>query len=160
MSKYRNQQRGFTLLEILLVVAAIAILAGIVIIAINPSKQLGDTNNAQRSSDVNAILNAVYQYAIDNNGSLPSGIDSVTGTYQVLGTDGTGCDSTCGAVTTVAACVDLSSVLTPTYIVDIPSDPQNGSAANTDYYINRDGDGRVVVGSCDPEQSETITITR
>ena len=69
-----KNHKGFTLIEILLVVAAIAILAGIVILAINPSKQLGDTRNAQRRSDVNTILNAVYQYAIDNNGTLPTGI--------------------------------------------------------------------------------------
>lgn len=158
MIKNRNE-RGFTLLEILLVVAAIAILAGIVIVALNPGKQLGDTRNAQRSSDVNAILNAVYQYAIDNDGTLPSGIDAVTTSAQVLGT-GTGCDSTCGAETTVASCVDLESELVPTYIVGIPMDPQEGSAANTDYYINQDANGRLTVGSCDPEQSATIEITR
>lgn len=92
-----KQQKGFTLLEILLVVAAIGILAGIVILALNPSKQLGDTRNAQRRSDVNTILNAVYQYTIDNNGTLPATIDAVTGSAQVLGTAASGCDSTCTA---------------------------------------------------------------
>lgn len=155
-----NRHNGFTLLEILLVVAAIAILAGIVILAINPGKQLGDTRNAQRRSDVNTILNAVYQYSLDNNGNLPSGIDSTSGSSQVLGTASSGCDSTCTAATTVAACVDLSGDLVPTYVVGITIDPGSGSAANTDYYINKDANGRLTVGSCDAEQSATIEITR
>lgn len=161
LKSYRLQvNSGFTLLEILLVVAAIAILAGIVIIAINPGKQLGDTRNAQRRSDVNTIINAVYQFSIDNNGSLPSGIDSTTGSSQVLGTASSGLDSTCTATTTVAAGVDLSGDLVPTYIVGITVDPSTGSDANTDYYINKNANGRITVGSCDPEQSATIEITR
>ncbi|MCA9364011.1 prepilin-type N-terminal cleavage/methylation domain-containing protein [Candidatus Kaiserbacteria bacterium] len=155
-----TSKRGFTLLEILLVVAAIAILAGIVIVALNPSKQLGETRNAQRQSDVNAILNAVHQYTIDNNGVLPAAIDSVTGSAQVLGTAGAGLDSTCTATTTVAAGIDLESILVPTYIVDIPVDPTTGTAANTDYYISKTGAGRIVVGSCDAEESASIEITR
>src|SRR5512147_3119247 len=66
-------QRGFTLLEILLVVAAIAILAGIVIVAINPARQLGETRNAVRKVDVKTILNAVQQYQL-KEGSLPDTI--------------------------------------------------------------------------------------
>ncbi len=156
----KTGKRGFTLLEILLVVAAIAILAGIVIVALNPNKQLGETRNAQRSSDVNALLNAVYQYAIDNNGALPTGVDSVYTSAQVLGTATTGCDTTCTATTTLASCVDISASLVPTYIVGLPFDPSTGSASNTDYYIEKNSNGRVTVGSCDPEQSASIEITR
>ncbi len=152
--------QGFTLLEILLVVAAIAILAGIVILALNPGKQLGDTRNAERRSDVNTVLNAVYQYAIDNNGTFPSGIDTTYSSAQVLGTSGSGCDSTCTATTTVAACVDVSSDLVPTYVVGIPTDPSTGSDSNSDYYIDRDSNGRITVGACDPEQSATIEVIR
>jgi prepilin-type N-terminal cleavage/methylation domain-containing protein len=149
-------KKGFTLLEILLVVAAISILAGIVILAINPNKQLGDTRNAQRSADTNTILNAIYQYALDNNGTLPTGIGV---TAQVLGT-GSACDGTCGAKpSTPAACLDISGDLVPTYVTAIPNDPQ-GTAANTDYYVVTDANNRVEVGACDPESGKTIRVTR
>lgn len=160
MKENRLNKNGFTLLEMLLVVAAIGILAGIVILALNPAKQLGDTRNAQRKSDVATILNAVYQYSIDNNGSFPSGIDSVAGSSQVLGTAATGCDSTCTADTTVGACVDLTSDLVSAYLVAIPQDPTTGTTTNSDYYVNKLGSGRLTVGACDPEQSATIEITR
>ena len=44
----KQKPSGFTLIEILLVVALIALLAGIVIIAVNPNKQLADGRNARR----------------------------------------------------------------------------------------------------------------
>jgi prepilin-type N-terminal cleavage/methylation domain-containing protein len=153
-----RKNQGFTLLEILLVVAAIAILAGIVILAVNPGKQIGDTNNARRRSDVTTILNAVYQYAIDHNGVLPAALDDVYSSNQMLGTS-TSCDA-CTASTTLANCVNLSTYLVPTYIVDIPYDPKTGSTTKTLYYINKDVNGRVTVGSCEPEQSATIRVTR
>lgn len=160
-----SQSKGFTLLEILLVVAAIGILAGIVILAINPGKQLGDTRNAQRRVDINTILNSVYQYSLDNNGNFPAGIDSLPATSQVLGTDATGCDTICPpatATTTLASCANLASSLTPNYIVDIPRDPKTGSSTNSGYYINKRADGRLTVGVCNPEGNPvpTLNITR
>jgi len=88
-----SHKNGFTLLEILLVVAAIAILAGIVIVAINPGKQLADTRNATRQTDVKTISDAVYQYSFDHGGAFPSGIDT---NLRMLGTDPSSCAVNCG----------------------------------------------------------------
>ncbi len=61
---------AFTLIELLLVIGIIAILSGIVIGALSPARQLGSSRDAKRRSDVNTILNAVYQYSIDHQGLL------------------------------------------------------------------------------------------
>lgn len=142
-----QQQKGFTLIEILLVVAAIAILAGIVILAINPGKQLGETRNAQRSADVNTIINAVYQYSLDNGGNLPSSI--TTSQVEIC------------ATTTCTGLVDLSVLTTSEeYIVDIPTDPTGASGNGAGYEIQATSNGRVTVFAPDAEQGETIEVTR
>ena len=149
-----RSQKGFTLLEILLVVAAIAILAGIVIVAINPGKQLGDTRNAQRRSDVTTILNAVYQYSVDNNGNLPAGIltdaSCATATNEI-----------CKAGGTCTGLVDLPElVLNQKYLVGIPNDPSTSSTNGAGYHIAKNTNGRVVVCAPGAEQSATISVTR
>lgn len=152
--------KGFTLIELLIVIGIIAILAALTFVAVDPATRFAEARNSERWSAANSVLNAVLKYQVDNDGTLPSGIDAVTGSSQVLGTDATGCDSTCTAVTTVAACEDLSSDLVTTYLAAIPLDPSSGAAGNTDYYINQDANGRLTVGSCDPELSETIVTQR
>jgi len=148
MRKSFIKAKGFTLLEILLVVAAIAILAGIVIIAINPGKQLGETNNAQRRTDVNTVLNAVYQYSVDNKGVLPA---SVTTTQTEV----------CKTGGTCTGLIDLS-VLTASgkYLVSLPTDPTGSSTNGAGYEIKKDANGRVTVVAPDAEQSATISVTR
>lgn len=154
MKKLLRSQKGFTLIEILLVVAAIAILAGIVIVAINPAKQLGDTRNAQRRSDVTTILNAAYQYAIDNNGVLPTGIGTTTPT------------EICAAGVATSTCatdnlIDLSVLsLNSKYVTAIPSDPQKVTANGAGYTIIKSVDGRLTVAAPLAEQAATITVTR
>jgi type IV pilus assembly protein PilA len=138
-----------------LVVSAIAILAGIVIVAINPAKQLGDTRNAQRRSDVNTILNAVYQYMIDNNGTLPNNIS--TGNCASVDTE--------ICATGAASCTNLTSLASTTenqkYVVTIPSDPSGATTTNgTGYRVAKNIYGRITVCAVGAEQGAAISVTR
>lgn len=73
-----KNERGFTLIELLVVIGILAILLAITIVAINPGKHFQDTRNTQRSSDVSAILNAIYEYESANSGSEPASVAGVT----------------------------------------------------------------------------------
>lgn len=150
-------------MEILLVVGIISILAGIVILAINPTKQLGDTRNAQRRSDVLTILNAIYQYSIDNNGALPTDVGTATAT----------CDD--GTVTPVnevcqddGACTSLVDLYTDlvtassTYLTAIPRDPSVvvDAGGGSGYGVAKLDSGRITVCAPKAENDVTIEVTR
>lgn len=155
-----KRQKGFTLIELLIVIGIIAFLASAIFIAVDPAKRFAEARNARRWTDVSSVLEAVLEYAVDNTGTLPAGIDAVLGTSQVLGTNASGCDSGCTAKTTVAACLDLSGSLVDQYLSSIPIDPSAGSAGFTDYYLNKSTKGRIEIGACDPELGATIYVSR
>jgi len=149
------QQKGFTLLEILLVIALIAILAGIVIVAINPAKQTADARNTQRISDVNTILNAIYQYSIDNSGEMPGDISTATDC------PGSGISEICQLNSACASFVDLS-VLTDKskYLVSIPHDPKDSTANGTGYNVIKTVNNRITVCAPHAELNATIEVSK
>jgi type IV pilus assembly protein PilA len=157
-SSNKNSQ-GFTLIEILVVIGMIAILATIVIIAINPARQFAQGRNTQRVSNVDTILNAIGQRIADNKGVFGGG----TPNCPAL-TVGTNYDIT---ATAGANNIDLSC-LTPTYIpTALPFDPSAAGALwtsatnyDTKYQVSVDANGRYTVAAPAAELGEIISTTR
>ncbi len=145
------ERRGFTLIELLVVIGILAVLLAITLIAINPARQFSQANNTKRSSDVNAILNAVGQYAADNKGTLPTGITTAAQTVSNTG-------------------ADICASLVTQYLAALPVDPltNNGTpvtncaaAYNTNYTIVRSAaDNRLTVTAPAAELNAVISVTR
>jgi prepilin-type N-terminal cleavage/methylation domain-containing protein len=117
MSKNKQiKHKGFTLLEILLVIGIIGILAAIVIIAINPGRSLARSRDLQRKVGITEINKGLEQYYIDNN-QYPS---TITSSLQSI--CNTGASATSSGLNCAVDTVDLS-MLVPTYLPAIPVDP-------------------------------------
>lgn len=143
-----NKNKGFTLIEILVVIGLIAILATIVLIAINPARQFRQANDSQRVSNVNAILNAVGQYIADHKGALPPNTDDGDTATKIE------IKKTSGA--------NICASLVPTYLPSLPVDPSLGASITdcttdyvTKYKINLDGDKRITIYA---DQEEPVLV--
>jgi type IV pilus assembly protein PilA len=150
---------GFTFLETLLVVAAMGILASIVVVAVNPAKQLGDTRNAARQVDVITLVSAMYQYSIDSEGKIPPSIPVGTGCgagekQEICKIGGAACGKKVNLY-------DFIVSSTARFLIGIPSDPTVTTGTGTGYEIYRDAiTNRVVVCAPRAEQKAVISAAR
>ncbi|MEK7576343.1 MAG: prepilin-type N-terminal cleavage/methylation domain-containing protein [Patescibacteria group bacterium] len=149
MKQCIKKNKGFTLIEILVVIGIIAVLAAAVLIAINPARQFAQAHDSQRSTNIEAILNAVGQNIADNKGSFNCTTLPITATVM---------KSTGG--------YDIATCLEPTYISKMPTDPVTGTYTdktnyNSNYTIMQDTNTKRITVVATPEiPGATISTTR
>lgn len=161
MAKDNKKKKGFTLIELLIVIAIIVVLAAAVFVALNPAKRFQDARNSRRQTDVQNILSAIKTDQVDNGGTYLASVAALTaGANYVIGTNASGCNSGCGALTTQAACVDLTGLQTEGYLGSVPFDPSTGALTFSDYYLTTNASGTVTVGACDAEGGATVVVSR
>ncbi|MFH0890958.1 MAG: prepilin-type N-terminal cleavage/methylation domain-containing protein [Candidatus Liptonbacteria bacterium] len=147
-------RRGFTMIEILIVIAIIAVMAGVMIYALDPTRQLAKGRNAQRRSNIMTLVNAIGQNMADNRGSFNCAAGIVPATSTVLGSGG--------------GQYNIHDCLVPAYLPSLPYDPTapsssfvSSSSYNTQYTILRNAStGRITVGAPFAEIGESISETR
>ncbi len=163
-----KNKKAFTLVELIIVIAVIAILAGAIFVAIDPARRLHEARNARRSADISTILDGIKKYQADNSGTHYITVSNLAvGLWYLIGTDTGSCAAQCTTYTTQSVCVNLSGIGS-NYLAVIPKDPKDGTDAETAYALKKDSNGAITVLVCESEGEgpggsgtpPTISITR
>lgn len=112
-----KKEKGFTLIEILIVVAIIAILASVVLVGLGPTQRAG--RDARRLSDLHQVQNGLELY-FNRCGFYPGGAQASAGA--------------CATVAAVTTWVAMTAALTGTTgigVTNVPNDPN--TSAHYDY---------------------------
>lgn len=149
-----RQTRGFTLVELLVVLGIISVLIVAVFITQNPKFQFAETRNAERFLAITAIRNAIDANTTANNGNFtctagpipesPTLIESRDDGYNIL------------------------PCLVPTYLETLPIDPhaidiylKSATEYRTGFIISRDPvGGTITIAAPHAELGRTVSVTR
>lgn len=173
MRRLKSENQGLTLIELLIVIAIIGIIAAVIYVTLDPLTRFQDSRDAQRWSEVSAILNAIKVDQVDNGGAYLTAIGNVTAGEVYMITDGAGTDCDGGNancdtnVTTEAVggdhCVDLAGLVTEGYLGDVPISPAGAGTWAADisgYTLQRDTTGIITVRACESENTSEIWVAR
>lgn len=134
-----KNSRGFTLLELLLVLAIIIVLAAIVIYSLRPSNVLIDSKEKVEAADIKSLENAVENYTIQNTGTYPSTLESLpAGTYDICKQGQTNC---------TANSVNLDELVSSGILNEIPTGYDCTSPTASCYSITISDEDTVTVAA-------------
>ncbi|MBT4349236.1 prepilin-type N-terminal cleavage/methylation domain-containing protein [bacterium] len=162
MSKHLFKNNvGFTLIELIIVIAIIGLLAAAAFVAIDPAKRIGAANDAQRWEDVTAITEAYLKHVVDNNGTHPTTTAEAGIYYAIMASSTVGMSSyDCQNITEDDTMGVQLEILIPTYLPTMPVDPSGiaNAGKNTGYYFMKSSGGRIIIGACAESDYATASI--
>lgn len=165
----KPRSKGFTLIELLIVIAIIAILASVVFVALDPLKRFKDARDSSRWNDVTAMLSAIKVDQVDNGGNYLDVIQDAPAdeVYMITGVaDTLGCDTyfaACDATISQGSCMNLQGLVDEGYLGKMPVSPNGAgtwTSEYTGYYIMKEQNGNILVGACESENADDISVTR
>ncbi len=154
--KLKKFKKASVLIKLLVFIGILSILLAILITAINPAKQFAEANNAKRNSDVIKILNAIHQYAADNQALYPPDMPKPGSDAENISESG----------------ANICASLVTKYLVGLPSDPTSenggvnincGAGYDSGYTVSvSSADGRIMVAAPNTQSPLTnkISVTR
>jgi prepilin-type N-terminal cleavage/methylation domain-containing protein len=157
--KTKQLQKGFTLIEVLLVIVLIGILISIGLVTFNAEARFIDTRNDTRKTHIQTLESAITQYKLQE-GDYPTGLSR---NYQEI------CDP---EATDCIGFFDLKQFLVPNYLQSIPQDPNDedttggagysvavDEATNTVSVRALQAEGGVIINTNDPLPAEPTTVS-
>lgn len=122
--KHKSKQSGFTLIEILVVVAIIGMISGVVMVSLTTAR--AKARDVKRKSDLVQLQKALALYENTNNGFPSTG-----GGWYGLSDNG-------GNRTTTGANQYIPG-LSPTFVSQLPTDPRGNTTGWSGYLYRSDG---------------------
>lgn len=152
--KIKSMTRGFTLIELIIASALVVLTASIALVWLDPSRQFASARNTRRTSDVNAIINAIGQNIADNRGVFTC----VSGAISTVAT----------TMASTSGNYNIAPCLVPAYLPSLPYDPTAVGARyvsvsdyNTGYTVIASGTtGLITVQAPSAELGAAIAVTR
>lgn len=141
--------KGFSLIELLVVMGIVAIFAGVMITALNPVGILLKGRNSRRTADVNTLMNAVKERMADYLGVYSCSIGPLPTSATVMASAGG---------------YNIAPCIYPDYIPSIPFDPSTGTYASTSSYntgytiVQNASSGLVTISAPDTEPKASATV--
>jgi prepilin-type N-terminal cleavage/methylation domain-containing protein len=149
---------AFTLIELIIVIVIIAVIASVIFFAVNPSKRIGDAQNAIREHEALELKQGIERFIADNV-VIPNTLTQlVVGTEYMLVTPNgeTAGTCNCSSLNANISRIDLAGLLSA-YVPNLPVDPE-AIGDDTGYYIKHTSGNLFSVGYCN-EYSDNAVIS-